>query len=510
MKKKILSAVALTLACGMTLGVVGCSGEPEYNVADFSTAKTEEQIYQSVGYGYEQYNAYEGAMTVTINSVYTEDGGAEKDVETTVAKISIDPSTKKMYMTMNEKTEAYKGTEKVGENVETTVSKLYKEGENNYSYMKSTEKENGATEESVEEMYTKLSQAYVDSALANEEMISSMMEVDFDTFSQYLGADSFATIKNAYETVYAEQLTAKKATDENATASASVTATNTNGAIEFKVATATSTKMDVGGGMMADSYSIQDMAFTGKDGKLSKVYFKMDMGMTATVEDETMKEAFAMETTMDISYSFDGAGYDAITTSTPTDGVQEMPDIKQVALVLDINGVERKASASVYNPQATAQQAFDQLLNNYGLTSSSYQLKAYTDSAKTTALDLTDKTIDQLNAIGKVYLSIEANDGYASFVTYYETVDNKTDAYKIVFGDQSYKNFGYISSEWFNPVEGATNERQLDTDYDEIYVNGTKLAEGVTTVAYEDGGEYVVKYVRVRTNEDCDIFSMFF
>ena len=70
MKKRFISAVALGLAMGMAFSAVGCT-EAAFDKTDFTTAKTEQEIYECVQYGVEQLAAYTGAMTVETTEKYS-------------------------------------------------------------------------------------------------------------------------------------------------------------------------------------------------------------------------------------------------------------------------------------------------------------------------------------------------------------------------------------------------------------------------------------------------------
>lgn len=490
MEKKIVSAVALTMALGMTLGVVGCDkGNPP-------TAKSEQEMYQAVTNGFDAYVAHNGAMTVTLNSTYTEDGGTEKDGAVSVMKFSIDPTAKKMYMTKTATYTEYEGTEKTDEETETMVSKLYKEGEAFYSYSKEGEDE---------AQYMSLSESYLDMALSGD-MISGMMDVDTEYLSTYLGADNLASIKTAYETVYSAGLTAMKLVDENATATANVTVSEQDGAYVFKVDTATKANMDLGG-IMGDVDTQQIVSFTAKDGKLSQVYFKMYGAMSAVVGTETMTEGFGMETTMDISYAFDETGYNAITTQTPTEGVEAMPDIKLINIDLKI-GDYTQTVTTMLPTIMTAEYAVNSIISNYLGGTYGKEITLYTDSAKTTELDVTNMTLDQFCALETLYVDVAPQDGYALFITVDETIDNKSEAYKIVFGNQTEVEFNGINADAFGTNDWDTNEHRVYAYNGEtVYVNGTALAAGVESFAYEAGETYIIRRVRTITDADCNIFE---
>lgn len=242
MKKRFISAVALGLAMGMAFSAVGCT-EAAFDKTDFTTAKTEQEIYECVQYGVEQLAAYTGAMTVETTEKYSGSEGDSVGTEEESYKCSWDTSSKKLFMTHQEVENSTEsdGTESVTEtSTYAMTSKVFKENDKYYMYSKSESEETGS-EKQTQEGYTSMTESYVDLSLSS---ISSMFQ---EVGAVAVDTTDFATLKNAYATVYAEQLAEEQKTNANAKATAEVTATNDNGTLTVKIATSTETNQDMDG-----------------------------------------------------------------------------------------------------------------------------------------------------------------------------------------------------------------------------------------------------------------------
>lgn len=505
MKKRFISAVALGLAMGMAFSAVGCT-EAAFDKTDFTTAKTEQEIYECVQYGVEQLAAYTGAMTVETTEKGSESEGDSVGTEEESYKCSWDTSSKKLFMTHQEVENSTEsdGTESVTEtSTYAMTSKVFKENDKYYMYSK--ESEETGSEKQTQEGYTSMTESYVDLSLSS---ISSMFQ---EVGAVAVDTTDFATLKNAYATVYAEQLAEEQKTNANAKATAEVTATNDNGTLTVKIATSTETNQDMDG-VTALVKKTEENTIVAKDGKVAEVIEKVAATATMTVEGETMTMGGEMTSSAKFAYSFDQTAYDAITVSLPTDSsqIQEMGgSYEELEKTLVVDGVEMSVSTYVTS-DTTVESVFRQLISYTSLTSNSeaYALSWYTDEACTTAFDPANVTMDNFKNIEKLYGKTTVNDGYALIVSQYAGRDDRTDAYKIVFEEKDYSsdhaNFSY------RPVsETAANNVYSfgESSFDEIYVNGVKTE---TSFTYENKGKYVIKFVNVTTNADCSIFDIDF
>lgn len=505
MKKRFISAVALGLAMGMAFSAVGCT-EAAFDKTDFTTAKTEQEIYECVQYGVEQLAAYTGAMTVETTEKYSGSEGDSVGTEEESYKCSWDTSSKKLFMTYQEVENSTEsdGTESVTEtSTYAMTSKVFKENDKYYMYSK--ESEETGSEKQTQEGYTSMTESYVDLSLSS---ISSMFQ---EVGAVAVDTTDFATLKNAYATVYAEQLAEEQKTNANAKATAEVTATNDNGTLTVKIATSTETNQDMGG-VTALVKKTEENTIVAKDGKVAEVIEKVAATATMTVEGETMTMDGEMTNSAKFTYSFDQTAYDAITVSLPTDSsqIQEMgSSYEELEKTLVVDGVEMSVSTYVTS-DTTVESVFRQLISYTSLTSNSeaYALSWYTDEACTTAFDPANVTMDNFKNIEKLYGKTTVNDGYALIVSQYAGRDDRTDAYKIVFEEKDY-NYDNAFFSYRTVSETAANNVYSfwESSFDEIYVNGVKTE---TSFTYENKGKYVIKYVNVTTNADCSIFDIDF
>ena len=505
MKKRFISAVALGLAMGMAFSAVGCT-EAAFDKTDFTTAKTEQEIYECVQYGVEQLAAYTGAMTVETTEKYSGSEGDSVGTEEESYKCSWDTSSKKLFMTYQEVENSTEsdGTESVTEtSTYAMTSKVFKENDKYYMYSK--ESEETGSEKQTQEGYTSMTESYVDLSLSS---ISSMFQ---EVGAVAVDTTDFATLKNAYATVYAEQLAEEQKTNANAKATAEVTATNDNGTLTVKIATSTETNQDMGG-VTALVKKTEENTIVAKDGKVAEVIEKVAATATMTVEGETMTMGGEMTSSAKFAYSFDQTAYDAITVSLPTDSsqIQEMGgSYEELEKTLVVDGVEMSVSTYVTS-DTTVESVFSQLISYTSLTSNSeaYALSWYTDEACTTAFDPANVTMDNFKNIEKLYGKTTVNDGYALIVSQYAGRDDRTDAYKIVFEEKDY-NYDHANFSYETVSETAANNVYSfwESSFDEIYVNGVKTE---TSFTYENKGKYVIKYVNVTTNADCSIFDIDF
>ncbi len=497
MKKKFLSVVALGLAFGFAFSA-GCSKDPvnpvkPFDPADPTTAKTEDDIYTAVKYGVDEYGKYAGAMTIVTEykTGYSEAMGDEIDSQEQANKVTIsyDPTAKTLFMNQESTMTEVDGTETTVMK-RTTISKLFKDGEQYYGYSKMSMKM-GDAEEQVQEQKYKITDAYVG------EMIAQMKETyaDVEAVKEYLPDYDFTTIKNAYNTVYSTQLETQKAKDANAKATASVTATNTDGTLEAKIVTSSETTDEIYDGLSGLIKADKETKVVTKDSKLSEYYMNVEVSASATQDGVAVAMSESEEGTCKITYSFDQAGYDAIVAGDMSEAI-EMPSAgerQEVVLTLAI-GDSSVQDASSYPATKTAQDAFNEFTGRYN-GGSAYTMAWYTDKDCTTAVDWTDKKADFLN--GKTfYGKLTVAEGYAVVVMERKSVDSRSEAYKIVFGEVN-----DVSDMDINGYDVANGESTYTFMGGEsyglkpvVYVDGVKQAETVTSLTCEANKKYVVTY----------------
>lgn len=510
MKKKFLSVVALGLAFGFAFSA-GCSKDPEtqkpFDPADFSTAKTEDDIYTAIKYGVDEYGKHTGAMTIVME--YTSTRGTENSSSEYVTKTrtSWDPTAKVLYMNQ-EYTETYKEGTETQTVTGAQVAKYYKVGEQFYGYMKQTEKE-GDAEAQTQETKMKITEAFFDAQLANVKD-----NYDVEEIKEMLPNYDFATVKSAYETVYSTQLEAQKAKDANAKATANVTATNTDNVLEAKIVTNVETTKD---SKLLKSDS--EWKYFAKDGKLSKYSMVETESESGTEDGQAYTKSKSTTGSCEFIYSFDQANFDALDAGdmstaieNPSQGGSDYVETTFTAVVGDWTWEFEGSNSAEYS----AQEEFNARVGSYFNSYSEYYTVAwYTDSACTTAVDFTDKKVDYLN--GKTfYGKMTINEGKAVILKEITTADKRSDAYKIVFGDiYSHDYISYVLGVQVDE-DVANNKYEFEdragfSDGLVIYVNGVAQAETATDFTYEAGKFYTVSYCTeyTDTNEEFNIFKMY-
>lgn len=514
MKKKFLSVVALGLAFGFAFSA-GCSKDPAdpvkpFDPADPTTAKTEDDIYTAVKYGVDEYGKYAGAMTIVTEYTegYSETMGEDVGSEEEVNKVTVsyDPTAKTLFLSQESTMTEVEG-EDTTVSTQKVISKLFKDGEQYYGYSKMSMKMGDADEQAQEQRY-KITDAYIDQTIAQ----MKDMYADVEAVKEYLPDYDFTAIKNAYNTVFSAQLETQKVKDANAKATASVTATNTDGTLEAKIVTSTETTDEIEEGISGLIKADSETKVITKDGKLSEYYMNMVTSASATVEGQACTMSESEKGICKITYSFDQAGYDAIVAGDMSTAV-DMPsssERKEVNLTLAIGDSSMKYGSS-YSSTKTAQDAFNEITGRYN-NSSAYTMAWYTDKACTTAVSFTEEKAEVLD--GKTYYGkMTVSEGYAVVVMERKSVDSRSEAYKIVFGevydisDMDINTFDVAHDEsTYNFSQGTYNGLKPV-----VSVDGVKQAETVTSLTCEANKIYTVTYTYEYTDTYVrnNIFKMY-
>ena len=131
----------------------------------------------------------------------------------------------------------------------------------------------------------------------------------------------------------------------------------------------------------------------------------------------------------------------------------------------------------------------------------------YTDEALTKKLDLTAMTLDQFEALDKVYAKTTVPEGKAYIMTYDVEKSAMSEAYEIVFGSFVDTEMDYHGSTLLSVSTDATqNVYTLQvSDGVKAYVNGTEATGNSFT--YTSGGFYKIGYVTEVTDADFSIFG---
>lgn len=521
MKKKLLAALSLTLACGFAFSTVACSKDktekdpPKRDPLDFSTATTNDEIYESLKAGLAASSAHTGGMTMTSTSNReTKTGDTVTYKRNSNSKGSFDPVTFVMYETQ---TDTYKYSAEAEEETSVETYKNFKEGDKYYSFF--SEKEGN---EEAESGYMEAGAKYTDQFA---EEIAYTVKRNTAYFTTFVAADSAEDMQAAYSKVYGDSLTEEKKTNADATASTSYTLANNEGTLTATLTTAYASKYVHDNYTEEDttddvtvSYSVSATAvLTAKDGKITG--FKQ-----TTTNTEKRGEVTSITTNvedMTIDYAFDKTGYDAITVSLPTDETQIMKDEPYYGVDLVYDGAYFNSASYYGDEEATAAKVIESWTTVATQQIAAYEGAArtvtlYTDEACTKALS-SSATLEELEALE--YLFVKTITPAADKALIRVTNDSKYELskeYQIVYAsnfasmEEDGYNYGYISQMHLsaNPAENVYEFNEIEEDRTvNISVNGTATTEASFTM--EAGKMYKIVYEYVWKDANLNVFKMY-
>ena len=480
--KKLCSYILVSIICFSLFCMTGCG---------FDSVNTDEEIYSALIDATEKLFDYDGNITIKTKIIDWNNGSETSNIQFTY---SINPSKKIMYYSLD--------FEKADCNV-----KVF--NEDGKPYLK-----------------VELEVQQGSSAQKNEEYKSFQMEEDaklltsfssYTLFTQQSLDDilqeytySFSETKAAYESVYAEQLAERLKTDKTAQAEYKMKTGKTITSIyleDYSKIVKTTDELSLKGAGL--DTLIKKSKITGKNGKISKVFaqresfFAKNSQTTNTVHKKTTIE-------MNINYSFDQIGYNKIETTLPEYGVEEITFEKNYKMKFNVGGVtlEKTTSSIYFNTDI----AFRSLKSDISVSGST--IAWYEDEAYTRPFDPKNYSFDEFNKIDCVYGKISATDTFVVFGTDYEIKDERSDAYKAVFGPLSSKNFNN---------EGFTSEQLLATSSKTItlplpiqegpyqsFINGNPYDASSNTFKVRRGKVYIIQHVKSITNDHYSIFDFVF
>ena len=492
MKKRIFSAILAGVTLCTALGsLVGCKDDPN----DFSNLKTDAEMYKAINTSLVNTQKYAGDVTFTVSSV-SEESEDDKQVEKYASNyvVSVDPDGK-LYMESK-----YEQADEEGYSLRESKDKLFKQDGKYYSYESTvsnggTYNEDGSQDpdpEKKEEEYSEFTAKQVDAAIA--EYASMTKDAGTD-----LGADSYADLKKAYSDVFSAQLAERQKTNESVKASTSFSLKNESGKITLKQ---TMTKENSAMLIVAQG-GTQKYAYTtyvsAKNGKITDWYVSMES--TTTLDGVVTKQTEIVA--INISYSFESKAYDALKTTLP-ETVEKASFGKNLDFVID--GFEYSGYAGYAGTDyETAAEGFAEALPDRFDYVGVFEW--YTDEALTKKLDLTAMTLDQFEALDKVYAKTTVPEGKAYIMTYDVEKSAMSEAYEIVFGSFVDTEMDYHGSTLLSVSTDATqNVYTLQvSDGVKAYVNGTEATGNSFT--YTSGGFYKIGYVTEVTDADFSIFG---
>lgn len=523
MKKKLALLLSSVMLLGSAYGFVGCGEEQSTQTPGGETpgggdvpVSTEERIFSTVKTGITNFINYDGSMTGNTSVAMDLEMPMEGIVQKMEANnlISYDVDGEKAYWSSTTTESTYsKSAEEDGELIPMMVSvdkntrKLYKTDGVYYSYEEGLETENSETTYENVEFIKDNGESFAE--FKQDQMMSGTTQEEMETvFGAVAIANSFAELKTAYETVYTQQLTAQKAIDETATATAVVSATETDGVMTLSIQT-NAKSIDAQMGIVEQSST---MTVEIKDGALSKITATQSEKILMEMEGEQVVMAsMSLANTMTYTQAFDTAGFNAIVVDsslTPEDNTQKTTVLHELVFYL----FYKHGAGFVGAPTDTLANAMGNFFDSYN--NDAYTVSWYLDEEYTTPADFTAIKLGDSDAT-TVYAKITVNEGYAQFYVHGTTRDDRSRDYKIAFSSSLGMMLGgSVGMDMTYSREISTTERNeevLTSEGKEIWVNGAKVGENTYTLTFESGTYYKVEYVDAITDAEYSIFaSQFF
>ena len=471
MKKVKAIILSVVLSCSLVCAS-GCG---------FEGTDTDDGIYAALAKATQEFAGYKGALTIEMDYLVEEDG---QETENAKFIYSIDPEKKSMYCTMDAK------------KTDVTV-KVFGGGENSYIMTSvSLQKEsNGGTLTYESDEYHGLSEDSV-RFLTSKQSFSSFSEQDIDLiFQDYLY--TFTQTKEAYERVYAEQVEKAKPSDKTAYAEYSITTDKSFNSISLrqysKIQKSDWNIMDYG------VYTVEDTAnIVGKSGKIAQA--EIVRGISYVPQSGTYEKKETRTIRMDIEYSFDKKGYEKIQTELP-EYLNAYPYSEDFTMQFNIGGMtkETTTTANAYNPQFI----FNNLSN--GFNKGGCTIEWYADPAYTTPFVAQDMSYEEFKSVECVYGKVTVKEGYAIVANDYRVRDERSDAYKAVFGPIQEPSKDYEVLE--RKEAGETYSMTVMFNHENA-LNGEVYDENSNTVVLEEGKFYLITRTSVKKDEDYSIFDI--
>ena len=469
MKAIILGAV---ISCSL-ICASGCG---------FNGTDTDDGIYAALAKATQEFAGYKGALTIEMDYLVEEEG---EEKENAKFIYSIDPEKKSMYCTMDAK------------KTDVTV-KVFGDGENSYimTAVSMQKESNGGALTYKEDKYYHLSEDAV-RFLTSKQSFSSFSEQDIDLFFQdYLY--TFTQTKEAYERVYAEQVEKAKASDEDAYAEYAMTTDKSFNSISLREYSKIQ-KSDWSKTNGYGVFTVEDISnIVGKRGKIAQAEVVREISFAKDFSDYKEKEKRTVR--MDIEYSFDKKGYKKIQTELP-EYLEAYPYSEDFTMKFNIGGMtrERTTTAYAYNPQFI----FNNLSN--GFNKGGCTIEWYADPAYTMPFVAQDMSYENFKSVECVYGKVTVKGGNAIIACDYRVRDERSDAYKAVFGPLQEYSMDYECLE--REGAGKTYSMSVLSDHENA-LNGEVYDNTSNSVVLEGGKFYLLTHTKVKKDEDYSIFDI--
>ncbi len=494
MKKKVALLIASIMLLGSAYSFVGCDGgdtPPETPSGPVGEAER----FEDVKGGMSALLSYAGAFTMKSKADIVVQMPNEIQVMTTEESASFDPETKRAYTKFFHKETKYAfGTDLESEDkqpiadpeiIETSMKIFEKDG----IWYKSTQ-----TSRHSGTFYAKVNKDYAYEQTRNE-WVSTVYA---PMFYQLAEAD-LSTMKSAYEQVYAEQLAKEQETVPTATATANVAVSEADGVTKLSVETYASTTRD-GMGAVHDT----KMYFTAKDGRLTGTVATEEMQQIISIGDVSMTLGYKADASLEITYEFDETDYADIYEGQNSG--RDESNLVPIQMEFVSCGYTTSTGYTLVSPNESAKDWFGSYAGRYTCWGD-VETVWYTDEACATPLDLTDKTVNDIKDIKKLYGVSTPKEGFALIVSTETYKDIRSDKYKHVLDTGEIFPVFYGG---FEAIEVANQDQYyIASNADEVWVNGVKRTDDAEVLMLEAGRVYEVVHVNFLQDSDEDIFMLF-
>ena len=483
--KKFFSYILSSIICCSLFCMTGCG---------FDGVRTDEEIYSALANATKELFNYDGELTIKMSTTIEQDYNGDKTTETANFSYSIHPSERKMYCLID------------SEDAKCDIKVFTEEGK---TYIKVAVKakettNNGGTITNEVEEYQQIKPEAAIELLTSISSFQIYTEQDLRTiFTEYLF--SFAETKAAFESVYAEQVAERLKFDETAAAEYKISTKRTLSTISLEEYSKIQKTDQYGTRGVGLQTKTQKSELIGKNGKISKVTLENNFSYVRNQQSTGINE-FHEKTNveMDLEYSFDKKGYDGIETELPSYVKTNMPSVVYTKN-FNVEGVtiQKTFTSASYNSGVIFNNLkFD--FHKSGATIDWYENDSFTKQLQVDSLSHKD-----FYKLEYVYGKINVSKNYAIVGTNYKIKDERSDAYKAVFGpvfEESFEDEGfesyYLTGENLKTYTIAAKGEEYQT-----FVNGTQYDSSTNSFRLGSGRFYLVEYVKLIKNADYSIFD---
>ena len=488
-KVKRIGAIALgTVTLCTAFSFSGCAG--------FGRVKTEDEIYLALMNATQEFLEYEDEMTITMTmkEESKNNEGYSKSGDVTM-KFSLHPEEDKMFFTMK------------SEDADMQM-KIFKENDQPYMYTKMRAKKSTTSNGVVTDTHTVEQETYNATTQDCVDQFTGLF-----TFANYAGIDfedlihdyqySFTETKLAYESVYAEQLAQEKKSNENADAKYEMSVDKSLNKISYQALSQVTTKGFTRSGDYGNFTVTTQEKIVGKRGKISAVTASEEVSFSSTQDHYQNTKKVTVD--MKIDYSFDKKGYKAIETQLP-ESVETRNFIqRQMQMKFNINGYLFTKSASSGSSFSSAY-VFQACSNS--LRGGGYTIEWFEDEAYTKPFVPDNLSYKEFCKIDCVYGKLTPLEGNAVLFYDYTVCDERTDAYKVVFGPVVSSRNEKDAFERITVGANSTFTLPIYGDAYKTFINGERYDATNALMTAEQGKVYHLEIGEVITNEDFSIFDI--